>query len=443
MRAATTAAIGTMTRLLLTFALFTVFAASARAQISFTSAIDMALRHSPRVLIAQADVDRARAALKESHDVYIPSVIAGSGLGYSYGFPVGQPSVYNFNAQSLVFNLSQHDYIRSARLALEAANYALMDARAATAEETAIAYIALDHDNGLALALGDQATCSKRLIVIAQDRLDAGQDTGIEVLNARLIEANIRLAVLRNEDSTEFDRSHLSHLTGMPEDSLGTVPASIPPTRAWLKPVLLPAPLNSPGVLAAYDRAESRAQQARGDARYERRPQISFGAQYNRFATFNNYSDYYLHFQHNNAAAGIQISLPLFDLAHRDRARQSAAEAVRALHEADQQRDQFLEGRQRLGHGIAQLALRAEIAELDQQLAQQQLDAMLIQLRAGNGNLLGHQANPKDEQTARIAAKDRAITLLNTTFDLQSNEISLLRQTGQLEPWLKSLTAAP
>ena len=39
-------------------------------------------------------------------------------------------------AQSLVFNFSQRDYIRSARLALEAANYALMDARAATAEET-------------------------------------------------------------------------------------------------------------------------------------------------------------------------------------------------------------------------------------------------------------------------------------------------------------------
>ncbi len=417
--------------------------ATARAQLSFTSAVDLALRHNPRVLIAQADVDRARAALEESHDVFIPSIVAGSGLGYTYGFPVGQPSVYNFNAQSLVFNFSQRDYIRSARLALQAANYALMDARAATAEETAIAYLALDHDAERATALADQAASARRLVTITQDRLDAGQDTAIDLLNARLTDANIRLALLRNQDGVEFDRAHLAQLTGMPEEGLATVPSSIPPTRGWAKPVLLPAPLNSPGILAAYDRAESRNRQAIGDSHYDLRPQVSFGAQYNRFASFNNYSEYYNHFQHNNASIGVQITFPIFDAAHRARARQSAADALHSLHEADQQRDQFVSGRLRLSHATAQLTVRAEIAELDQQLAQQQLDIMLIQLQSGNGNLLARQANPKDEQTARIAAKDRAILLLNATFDLQQNEISLLRQTGQLEPWLKSLAKAP
>ncbi len=425
------------------FCLLCAAAAPLPAQLSFTSAVDLALKHSPRVAIAQADVDRARAALEESHDVFIPAIVGGSGLGYSYGFPVGQPSIYNFSAQSLVFNFSQRDYIRSARLALEAANYALMDARAATAEEAAVAYLALDHDLQRAAALSEQGAASSRLITIVQERLDAGLDAAIDLTTVRLTNAQIRLAVLHNQDSIEYDRAHLARLTGLPEDVLITDANSVPPNGSWVKPVMLPAPLNSPGILAAYDRAASRSRQARGDSHYDLRPQVSFGAQYNRFASYNNYSQYYNHFQHNNASIGVQITLPIFDAAHRARARQSAADAVRALREADQQRDQFLDGRLRLTHATAELSARTEIAELDQQLAQQQLDAMLIQLQAGNGNLQSRQSNPKDEQTARIASKDRAITLINTSFELEQNRINLLRQTGQLEPWLKSLATAP
>ncbi len=430
---------------LLSFALLTAVCATVplRAQISFTSAVDLALKHSPRVALAQADVDRARAALEESRDVYIPSIVGGSGLGYSYGFPVGQPSIYNFSAQSLVFNLSQRDFIRSARLGLEAANYALMDARAATAEEASIAFLALDHDLQRAAALADQATASSSLVTIVQDRLEAGLDTAIDLTTVRLTKAQIHLATLHNQDGLEYDRAHLARLTGLSADGLSTLSSSLPPSSSWAKPVLLPSPLNSPGILAAYDRAASRSRQARGDAHYDLRPQISFGAQYNRFATYNNYSQYYNHFQHNNASIGVQITLPIFDAAHRARARQSAADAVHALREADQQRDQFLDGRLRLTHATVELTARAEIAELDQQLAQQQLDALLIQLQGGNGNLQGHQANPKDEQNARIAASDRSITLINTSFELAQNRLLLLRETGQLEPWLKSLVTAP
>src|SRR6266852_1791899 len=95
------------------------------------AAIDLALKNSPKVLMAQADVEKATAALAEARDVYIPTLAGGSGLGYSYGFPVGQPSIFNFTSQSLLFNFSQQDYIRAARSSLNAANLALRDARQA------------------------------------------------------------------------------------------------------------------------------------------------------------------------------------------------------------------------------------------------------------------------------------------------------------------------
>ncbi len=69
-------------------------AVPAAAQISFTTAIDLALKNNPRVLAAQDEVDKARAALTEAKDAYIPTLVGGSGLGYSYGFPhsVSHPS---------------------------------------------------------------------------------------------------------------------------------------------------------------------------------------------------------------------------------------------------------------------------------------------------------------------------------------------------------------
>ena len=79
----------------------------ARAQISFYTAVDLALRNSHEVKMAAADVDRAAAALTQTRDAYVPTGSIGSSLGYSYGFPVGQPTVVNATANSLVLSFSQ------------------------------------------------------------------------------------------------------------------------------------------------------------------------------------------------------------------------------------------------------------------------------------------------------------------------------------------------
>ncbi len=125
-------------------------------------------------------------------------------------------------------------------------------------------------------------------------------------------------------------------------------------------------------------------------------------------------------------------------MAHRAKARESAADASHAEHEADLLRDQFFESRVKIQHTVTELAARAEVASLDQQLAHQQLDAMLVQLNAGNGNSSAPQMTPKDEQTARIAEREKFLSMLDATFQMQQAQISLLRQTGALEAWIQS-----
>ncbi len=411
--------------------------AAAPAQISFTTAIDLALKSNPKVLTAKADVDKALASLQQLRDAYIPNVVGGSSIGPpSYGFPLGQPSIFNITSTSLVFSYSQRDYLRAARASLDAATLNLKDIREGVAEDTAITYLALDRDMQRQAALEQQQGFAERLVNIVQERLDVGQDTPIDLTTSRLTTAQVHLALLRAEDDTAADRAHLARLIGLPEKGLGTASDSVPMLPAISADVAGTNPFTSPAVQSAYAAARAKRQIAFGDARYLWRPQVYFEGQYSRFAKYTNIQDYYFRFQQNNAAAGVSITIPLYDMAHRAKARESAADAARAEHEADSIRDQFFDSRSRARHTADELSTRAEIATLDQQLAQQQLDVMLVQLKSGSGNLSGAQMSPKDEQTARIAEREKFIAVLNANFEAQQAKISLMRASGELETWI-------
>jgi outer membrane protein TolC len=430
-------------RLCLACCAFAFAAASACAQISFSTAIGLALKSNPKVLAAQADADKALAALQQLRDAYIPAVVGGSGLGPpSYGFPLGQPSIFNITAQSLVFSYSQRDYLRAAQASLDAASFSLKDIREGVAEDTAITYLAVDRDMQRQTALQQQQGFADRLVSIVQERLDAGQDTPIDLTTCRLTAAQIRLARLRAEDETAADQAHLARLIGLPTQGLGITNDSVPAFPVASPDLTGTTLVTSPAVDSAYAIARSKRETAFGEARYLWRPQITFDGQYSRYAKFNNLQDYYFRFQQNNAAVGVQITVPLYDKAHQAREREAAADAAHAEHEADSIRDQFFDSRIRARHTAAELSTRAEIATLDQQLAQQQLDVLLVQLKAGSGNLSGPQMTPKDEQTARITEREKFVALLNANFEAQQARINLMRAAGELEAWIAATVHA-
>jgi hypothetical protein len=55
--------------------------------------------------------------------------------------------------------------------------------------------------------------------------------------------------------------------------------------------------------------------------------------------------------------------------------------------------------------------------------------------------------SPKDEQTVRIAEREKFVAVLNANFEAQAAEIGLLRSAGELETWiaasLRTQPAAP
>ena len=120
-----------------------------RGQVSLTTVVDLAQRNSSEVKLAEADVLKAEAALSESKDVIIPSVLLSTGLPTfpEVGFTGTPPSIWTATVQSLVFGIPQKRYIDAARFGLQAASSNLQDAREQVALDASTAYIELDTVN--------------------------------------------------------------------------------------------------------------------------------------------------------------------------------------------------------------------------------------------------------------------------------------------------------
>jgi outer membrane protein TolC len=417
-----------------------LFSFRATAQVSLYTAVDMAMRTSASVRMAQADVLHAAAGLTETKDAYIPDLVLGSSLGYSYGFPLGEPSVFKVNTHSLLFTFSQPDYIRAARAALRAAELSLKDNRDQVILDTSLDYIQLDKTQSAIAALNQEKQYADKLVSIEEDRVIAGVESRMELTKAQLTAAQIALKSIHLQDDAALLRQRLAHLTGLPADSFVTQTRTIPsppsfsPNGTMYQQV---ATLNA-GAEAAQANAKSKMYISFGDDRQILRPQFIVAGEYNRFASFNNYNEFYTNFQNNNFGIGIQITIPLFDVSLKAKARQSAAEAARAAAQADQTRETANEQVFQLQKSLSELAAQQQVAQLQAELAQEQLDVISTQLANGSGSSGGPTTTPKDEQQAHIQERERYSDVLDANFAVTRAQLSLMRSIGTIEKWARS-----
>lgn len=413
------------------------------AQVSLATVVDLAQKNSTGVRAAVADVNKAYAVLSESKDAIIPSINFSTGLPVfpEVGFTGQPPSIWSATVQSLIYSVPQKRYIDAANFGVKAAQARLKDAQEQVALDASTAYIELDTVRQELADEHQQEQFAARLVDVEQQRTDAGVDALSELLQARLTAAEIKLGRMHLQSRAAVLEKQLAVLTGLPLGSILVDHASIPEipqVRADERQMI-------PGVAAARLLAKSKENQAKGDREINFLPQLSFSALYNRNTTIlNNYNSYF-NPEHpipaNNFSSGIAIQLPILDLGHRARARESAADALRSKVEAEQAEKQNDLAITDLSGSIAELDTQAEIANLKQQIASEQLRTVLAQLTLGNGSGVGvgslPQTSPKAEQLARINERQKAEDALNAQFDLARARLNLLRALGHMEDWLR------
>jgi outer membrane protein TolC len=413
------------------------------AQVSLATVVDLAQRNSSPVKLGEADLRKAQAVLAESRDAYIPNLTVGSTVGPpTIGFPTGQPSIANASMQSLVLSFPQRQYILAANAAINSATLGLKDAKEQVALDASSAYLELDTVNRELDAAQKQEVNTNQLTQIEQQRTDAGVDPTRDLLDAKLTAAQIKLRRIHLETRAATLAKQLAVLTGLPIGSIIPDHASIPE----IPEVTGDQALTPSGVSAAQVLADSKRLKAKGDSLIIGKPEIAFGAQYNRDSNaLNNYSQYYRTFKADNFSIGFQIEIPLFDVTRRARARESAAEALRAKVEAEQAEHQNEVQIAQLTGTLRELDALAVIADLKRQIADEQLKTVLAQLELGNGSGVGPgstpQLSPKSEQLARIDENQKLEDALDAGFDLAKARLSLLRALGHMEDWLHELSA--
>jgi outer membrane protein TolC len=248
-------------------------------------------------------------------------------------------------------------------------------------------------------------------------------------LKLRRIHLESRLGVLAKQ---------LSVLTELPVSAIVPDHGSIPEIPQVHGESLEGEP---PGIESARFLALSKQKIAKADSLYTFLPQVTFNAQYARYTTLlNNADNYYAHpLKPDNFGSGFNIQVPLFDIGHRAKAKESAADALRAKVEAEQAQRQNDVQIATLAGNIRELDAMAEISSLKLQIAGEQLKAVQSQLQYGNGASGTEQLSPKAEQSARIDERQKMIDALDAGFDLNKARLGLLRVLGHMDDWLHLL----
>jgi outer membrane protein len=412
-------------------------------QITFQHAIQLAIQHSPNVGVALADQIHAEQAYRETHNQYLPNVVVGSGLGYSYGYPLSlegsAPSLFNVNYQSTLFNPSLREFSKSAKLEWNAATKNTDDQRKDALLDTATTYLQLDKVTAELKVLRGQQDDTNTLAEIVSHRVEQGIDSHVELTRAKLIAARVHMRVVEMEGNIDLLRTHLSQLTGLPPDSIETATESIPklPEVDQQADLAAKAVDNSLSLKVANEHAEAQQFRAKGEWR-ALYPSLDLVAQYGLFSKYNNYEEFFRKFQRNNATFGIGIRFPFLNFVQRARAAQADAEAVKARKQADMAKNQVSSDTLKLQRSVRQLAAAQEVAHLEYQLAE--ADAQSTQIRADAGaappaGQPGQTVTARDVSNARIQSAEKYSQYLDTRFELDKARLQLMRATGELEGW--------
>lgn len=402
--------------------------------IPFRNAIELALQRSGVMGIAAINQWRARKAYEEVRANYIPQITIGSGLGYSYGFPLtlegSAPSVVNFNSDQSFFNLALKQFMKAAKIDWHATSLDIQDKRDAVILDTALTYAQLAQLTSKIRTLGEAEAAAQKAQFVSEQRLQEGVDSKLEVTRSQLVTARIRLRVAEAQGQSDVLREHLSKLLGLPADQIAAEPDSVPQLPAISQDDDLPARAveSSLAVKLAEQKVAAAQARANGEHKAAVMPTIDLASQYAYLAKFNNYDLYYKSYTANNFSGGLNLRIPIFNSVQKAKAQEAEADALIAKKQADLTKNQVSEDTLKLQRSLRQLSAARDVARLEWEVSQGDLEGVKGRVQTGNANL-------RDQQNAELDSDDKHAAYIDAQFDLSRAELQLLRLTGELENW--------
>ena len=409
-------------------------APAARAQdagtMTLRSAVTLALENSPELKLARMQYT---VALKEAgldRSAFLPNLYTGSGIAYTSGFPAlpggNAPAVFELSYTQSIFNPflkgEQHaaeDRAKNQKLEMDRMQDTVI-LRAATA------YLDLAKvRHSLDLMRTEEASAEK-ILDVTRERVDANQELPIEVTRGQLALAQVEERIVKLEGRDDTLTQQIRDLTGIPQGQSITVGTEEPDfsTDQQTADMVTVAIANDRGIQEAENERSAREHILRG-ARLSYLPTVDLVGEYDVLSKFNNYGEFYNHFQRNNVSVGVQVTIPIFA---------AKTSATVALAQSQLDAAELTLGNLRLDVRLAiqqkvrdvrELDAAREVARLDLQLAQENLQ--LVQSKFDQG-----QITLQVLEQAHLDESDKWVAFLDADFAREQGQLTLLQATGQL-----------
>ncbi|MBV9507471.1 MAG: TolC family protein [Acidobacteriia bacterium] len=406
-------------------------------------AVERALRQNPDLTLARLEQERTRQLIRAARDPFTPRLVIGSGLAYSNGFPMSiegsAPSIVQANATSYLFNRPQSYVLAQAK---ENARGAQLGAEAKR-EEVAYRAVSLYLDAERAARIGALARKDseslQQVLAVTQAQVREGRVLPIAGKQAELSLARAH----QNAESLEADQATAETALAMAlglnaQDRVQAVQEerSLPSVPASEEEIIQTSVAANKEMRQLESQMAAKGLEIRG-ARAARLPRADLVAQYAMLARFNNYDEFFRHFQRNNGEIGVALQLPLLPgPAVGAQIAQGQVDVERLRTELTATRNRIVSEIEQSFRDVKKAATAAEVARLDLEVTRDQLSVVLAQMDEGRATL-------RQAEEARIVENQKWIAFYDAQYTAEKVRWNLLRLTGGLASSLSSTSAPP
>ena len=399
--------------------------------LTLRQAIELAERQNPDVAMARRDEAKARAAIRSARDPFLPHLTAGSGLAYTNGFPSSiegsAPSIVQAVAQQYLFNRPQSLEVARARENARGASIAVASQRDEVLYRAAALY--LDAERAARVGGLARTAVERQQAVLDSIRAQVAEGRALPVVEkqAELALARDLQAVESVDDEQAAAETALAVALGFPaEDRVRAVVQERPaPLLPASEQQAADAALAANGELRRLESSIAAKQLEMRGAAAARLPRVDLVAQYSMLAKFNNYTEYFSHFQRNNGELGVSFQVPLLVPGVGAATAQGQADLSRLRIQLSNARNRIVADLAESLRAARRAQTAADVARLDLEIAREQITVGLAQFQEGRQTM-------RQVEEARLAENDRWIAFYDAQYALEKARWNVLRWNGGL-----------
>jgi len=399
-------------------------------RLTLRQALTLALQNSHELALARVQYRVALNAAGEYRSEFLPNLYTGSGAAYTSGFPAtpggSAPALFSLSYTESIFNVPLRGQLKAANDRALNQKLEVDRTRDEVIVRTATAYLELAKVRHSLELLRNEQSSAEKILGVTRERSAAGQELSIEVTRSELTAARVRERIIKLEGREEIVSQQIRNLTGIPDGQSIDVDTTEPSFAAdQQESELMNLALQNDLTLKENENERLAREHLLKGERGGYWPTVNLVGLYQVLGKFNNYLEFFNHFQRNNVTIGVDVHIPLFSAKTRANVAYAKSQLDAAELTLGNRRREIRLDVQQKARDVRELDAVREVARLDLKLSQQTLEITQAKFDQGRATL-------RDIEEVRLGESDKWVAFLDADFARQQGQLTLLQATGQL-----------